>query len=244
MKRANQLLSVIVPMFNEERFIGELLIDLVENLSASGIEFEILVVDDGSTDDSVKNVRLVLDSRITLLKLSVNSGKGQAVKLGIQNSKGDFLLIQDADREYLPQDIPKLFDLASQKEKSVVYGSRYLGAQLYQDGLIKKIGLWKNQSIGPWLFNILLSRFYFLLTRIKVTDLMTGYKLYPKVVFVDWLPTTNGFETDHEITQRIRFLGLSILEVPILYHPRTKAEGKKIRFRDGIKAFSTILRFM
>ena len=238
------LLSVIIPMFNEERFIGELLVDLVDNLSTSDIDFEILVVDDGSTDDSVKVVHLVSDPRVTLLKLMVNSGKGQAVKVGIQNSKGEYLLIQDADREYLPRDIPKLLELIVQKEKSVVYGSRFLGAQKYQDGMLQKIGLWKNQSIGPWLFNLLFSYFYFLLTRIKVTDLMTGYKLYPKVVFANWLPVTSGFETDHEITQRIRFLGLSILEVPILYYPRTKAEGKKIRVRDGITAFSTMLRFM
>lgn len=236
-------LSVIIPMYNEERFIGELLADLVDNLSASHIDFQIVVVDDGSSDNSVAIVRAFPDSRISLLTLKVNLGKGNAVKVGIQNSKGDFLLIQDADREYLPKDIPKLFNLAVKEEQSAVYGSRFLGARAYQDGVLQKIGLWKHQSIGPWLFNIFFSVFYFLLTRIRLTDLMTGYKLYPKAVFADWLPVTNGFETDHEITQHIRHLGLSILEVPILYYPRTKAEGKKIRLRDGFKAFSTVIRF-
>jgi glycosyltransferase involved in cell wall biosynthesis len=236
-------LSVIIPMFNEENTIKRLILNINSVLIPSRINFEIVVIDDGSTDDSIKIVKSIQLSNLKLILLPKNKGKGNAVRTGILESSGDLILIQDADLEYNPSEIPLLYQTLLASNATSIFGSRILGAKKYQAGFGRYFFYWKNQSIGAWLFNILVCIYFYLVKKIWISDLMTGYKLYKKTIFNGWLPKTNGFETDHEITLRILNTGGKIIEVPIHYIPRSKKDGKKIRFRDGIVAFKTIFNY-
>ena len=236
-------LSVIIPMYNEQQFIKKLILEINSILLHEKIDFEIIVIDDFSTDQSVSIVEKIELDSLLLVKLESNKGKGNAVRSGIKLASGDLLLIQDADHEYNPNDIPRLYVTAMKNFNSCVYGSRTLGAKKFLKGFHKFFFHWPNQSLGAWIFNILICIYFYALKRIWISDLMTGYKLYSKSLFYNWLPETSGFETDHEITLRILNSGGKIIEVPIRYSPRSKDEGKKIRFTDGIIAFRTIFKF-
>jgi glycosyltransferase involved in cell wall biosynthesis len=230
-------------MYNEEKFIGHLLDSLLNALS--GYQVEIIVVDDGSTDRS----SLVVDERVSgslrLIQLGANRGKGAAVQHGIEVASGRYVLIQDADLEYDPKDIPRMlesienFDI----ENCVVYGSRVLGARVLVRGWRGCLGLWPRQGIPQRFFNFVLSVLYFAITKRWITDMLTGYKLYPKCLFEEWRAQTRGFETDHEISMRIHHVGIKIVEVPVSYSPRSKEMGKKIGFRDSISAVMTLFKF-
>ena len=234
-------LSVVIPMYNEESFILDLLRSLEFALTNLSIEFELIVVDDKSLDTSVAKVLESGVGNLRLIQLNKNEGKGNAVRTGIMNSNCDLILIQDADQEYFPSDIGDLLLASNIKSGVCVYGSRFLGAAKYQKGLLKLLRIWPKQKVGPWGFNIMLTLIFMVFRKKRITDLMTGYKLYPSELFENWLPATNGFETDHEITLRILETGLTITEVPIHYRPRSKAEGKKIRMSDGVKAIKVLL---
>jgi len=237
-------LSIVVPVYNEERFVGELLKRVIAAVDYLGDDFEILVVDDGSTDSSTLEVRKVPDSRIKLFECDVNHGKGAAVRRGIVEASGGFILVQDADLEYDPTEIPRLLDALKSpvRRNCAVYGSRVLGARSGR-GIRGRIGLTVGQGLPQWMFNVLLSTFTFFVTRLWVSDLLTGYKIYPIEVFDGWSSQTSGFETDHEITMRLWCLGIEIVEVPISYRPRSRELGKKIGPRDALFAVVTIWRY-
>ena len=231
--------SVVVPAYNEEAFIGTLL-DRVLSVDTESLGFskEIIVVDDGSKDGTAARVRGFTGVRLIQQK---NQGKGRAVQRGIQEATGDYILVQDADLEYDPADyIPMLAKLASLG--GAVYGSRTLG-QLRENGWTLTPGRHPRQLLGPWLANILLTLWTFLLYGKWITDMLTGYKIYPRAFFSTVEIITRGFETDHEITAKLIRLGIRIHEVPISFSPRSEEEGKKIRARDGLIAVWTLLRF-
>jgi glycosyltransferase involved in cell wall biosynthesis len=237
-------LSVIIPMFNEKNFICELLDKLYIALEDVAFETEIIVVDDGSTDGSSDEVLSKPRPGLVLKKMPHNSGKGAAVQYGIRSSSGEFILVQDSDLEYDPKDIVVMLTSIDEvaKEGSAIYGSRNLGARQFSSPALKRVlRIWPKQGISQWAFNYVLSLIYLAISRIWITDLLTGYKVYPKEIFNGWSPTTSGFETDHEITMRIRKLGIKIIEVPVHYYPRSKEMGKKIGPRDAIKAITTIV---
>jgi dolichol-phosphate mannosyltransferase len=238
-------LSVVVPMFNEERFIIELLSKLLKSLDQLEIESEVLVVDDGSTDKSRELVSGLFHERIKLLCMPSNSGKGAAVRYGVTHSSGDLVLVQDADLEYDTEDIKTMINECQKRElnKVSVYGSRIAGAHYQLTGWRKTIGLWPGQGLPQRAFNLVLSLFHFFVSRVWVSDLLTGYKVYPKRIFDDWETQTSGFETDHEITMQLHKLGIEIVEVPVSYTPRSKSMGKKITSRDAVKALTTIWRY-
>jgi glycosyltransferase involved in cell wall biosynthesis len=238
-------LTIIVPMFNEERFVGKLLGVLLTATESLGKNVEILVVDDGSTDQSVKVVSEVNSEKIRLLPLPKNQGKGAAVRQGIKNASGDLILVQDADLEYNPEDIVRMLNIYSSRNNTdiAVYGSRILGARNALPGWRGKLGLWPGQGIPQRGFNFFLSVFHLILTRRWITDLLTGYKIYPKSIFSDWESTTSGFETDHEITMQLKKTHIAITEVPVSYAPRSKEMGKKIRGTDAVKAVLTLWKF-
>jgi len=235
-------LSIVIPMFNEEAFIRTLLLRIEEQLKDAGWEFEIVVVDDGSTDESVSQARSVPSPRITVIEQPENRGKGAAVRVGMKCAGGDLLLVQDADLEYDPADIPSMMRAAMSHPGTVVYGSRILGARRSLKGWRAWVGLWPEQGLGPVLLNRALTLELLMLTGRHLTDLLTGYKLYPSDVFADWWPSTQGFETDHEITMRLIGTKRRIVEVPADYVPRTRAMGKKIRARDGVIAMLVIFK--
>ena len=231
--------SIVVPAYNEEAFIGTLL-DLVLSVDTESLGFskEIIVVDDGSKDGTSALVRRFSGVRLVQQK---NQGKGRAVQRGIQEATGDYILVQDADLEYDPADyIPMLAKLANLG--GAVYGSRTLG-QLRENGWTLTPGRHPRQLFGPWVANLLLTLWTFLLYGKWITDTLTGYKIYPREFFSRVEIVTRGFETDHEITAKLIRLGIRIHEVPISFSPRSEEEGKKIRARDGLIAVWTLLRF-
>jgi dolichol-phosphate mannosyltransferase len=232
-------ISIVIPAYNEEAFIGTLLERvLAVDTESTGFLKEIIVVDDGSKDGTSAVVARFPEARLIRQE---NQGKGRAVQRGIREATGDYILVQDADLEYDPADyIPMLARLASQG--GAIYGSRTLG-QLSKNGWTFMPGRHPRQSFGPWMANVLLSLWTFLLYGKWITDMLTGYKIYPREFFSRVDIVTRGFETDHEITAKLIHLGIEINEVPISFSPRSKEEGKKIRARDGLIAVSTLLRF-
>ena len=234
-----QKLSIIIPAYNEEQFIGTLLDTvLAVDTESLGFEKEIIVVNDGSKDGTADSVRRF--PSVTLID-QPNQGKGAAVQRGIREATGDFILVQDADLEYEPADYRPMLE-AIRGGAACVYGSRVLG-QLRDRGWTATPGRHPQQGLGPWLAGLILSAVTFLLYWVWISDTLTAYKLYPRSVF-GWMKVkTHGFETDHEITAKLIRAGIRITEAPISYHPRSVEEGKKIKASDGFIAIWTLLRF-
>jgi dolichol-phosphate mannosyltransferase len=234
-----QKLSIVIPAYNEELFIGTLLETILAiDTESLGFEKEIIVVNDGSKDGTADAVRRF--SSVTLIDQQ-NQGKGAAVQRGISEATGDFILVQDADLEYEPADYLPMLE-AIRAGAPCVYGSRTLG-QLRASGWTATPGRHPKQGLGPWLAGGILSMFTFLLYGVWISDTLTAYKLYPRSVF-SWMKIkTHGFETDHEITAKLIRAGIKIKEVPISYRPRSVEEGKKIQASDGVVAVWTLLRF-
>jgi molybdopterin-guanine dinucleotide biosynthesis protein A len=224
--------SIIIPSFNEGPRLLKLLTQL-NSLSSSQLgsysfAFEIIVVDDGSTDDTGDILKQFSFKNV----YQPNSGKGSAVKLGKSIAKGDYIIVLDADGEYLVSDLIPLMSFSELHPTSVVYGSRYIKKNSKKVTFLPL----KGQSVLNLYFNHFLT--FIILTRFKVliTDSLTGYKIYHKTIYDSVNPVTKGFETDHELSKKIIELGVKIIEFPISYLPRSKKEGKKISFRDALKA--------
>ncbi len=233
--------SIVIPAYNEEAFIGTLLKAILQvDLASIGFEREVIVIDDGSKD---KTFELASTFSGVQCFQQVNQGKGAAVKNGIRRSTGDYVLVQDADLEYDPQDYLQLLaPLRTSQESLSVYGSRVLGA-IKKHGRSFFPGKQEKQSVLTWLANICLSVWTFLLYGHYLTDTLTGYKVYPRKVLQGFTIQTYGFETDHELTAKLLRSDIVIVEVPVSYNPRTVAEGKKIRFSDFFVALWTFLKF-
>jgi dolichol-phosphate mannosyltransferase len=225
------VLSVVIPAYNEERFIGTLL-ERIRNvdLTPLGLTKEVIVVDDHSADRTSEIVKGFPEAR--LHRMAVNGGKGKAVRQGIAMATGRYLIIQDADLEYDPSDYLPMLRALLAHEGDVVYGSRYLGH-----------GRHPNQSLPAYLGGRSLSIAAWLTTGRYLTDTVTAYKLFhrPDIAAIDL--QTSGFELDHEITARLLARGKRIVEVPIRYVPRSREEGKKIGARDWFTALRTFWRF-
>ena len=221
-----KLLSVIIPVYNESSTIAEV-IEKVSNVSLS-IEKEVIVVDDGSTDGTVEAVTLSRDKVTDTYFTPVNIGKGAAVRIGLTMAKGDIILIQDADLELDPNEFCDLIQPILDGKTSVVYGSRFLKANK-----VPRIRLLANQF---------LTRTTNLLFRTKLTDMETAYKVFTREAADTLRLEANRFEIEPEITAQLALSGYKILEVPITYRPRTTLEGKKIKWKDGVKALWTLLK--
>ena len=237
-------LSIIIPAFDEENYIYKLL-ENVHSVDTEKVGFnkEIIVVDDGSTDQTLK---LAWKAASEFPDISVihqeNQGKGKAVQTGIKEAKGDFVLVQDADLEYDPKDYVAMLKCLEDSGTSI-YGSRILGQIHYFNRRFPFIGRHPEQGIGPWMAGALLTLCVIFLYGRWITDTLTAYKIYPIHEIRKMDIITHGFETDHEITAKLIKNGIQILEVPIHYHPRSIKEGKKIRMRDAFLALWTFLRF-
>ena len=230
-----KLLSIVIPAYNEAAYIGDLLRSIAQvDTRALGFEKEVLVVNDGSTDSTEAIARSFAPTGVKCFNQVPNRGKGRAVQRGISEAAGDYILVQDADLEYDPADyLPMLVALRTGADS--IYGSRVRGQPWP--------GKHPDQGVGPWFAGVVLSVWTLLLYGRWISDTLTAYKLYPAKVLKEMNLQTSGFETDHEITAKLFRAGFKIAEVPISYHPRSKAEGKKIKPRDGWIAIWTLLKF-
>ena len=234
-------LSIVIPAYNEERFIATLVERIVAvDLGSLGFTRELIVVDDGSRD---RTAEIAAGLAGVHLIRKPNGGKGSAVIAGIAAATGDFVMIQDADLEYDPQDYLPMLRPIVEGRTTIVYGSRYLkhpGA-----GLVKNLwsGRHPKQSLPAYVGGQSLSFAAWLFTGQYLTDTVTALKLFPRDLLQDLALASPGFELDHEITAKVLARGHHIVEVPIRYYPRSRAEGKKIGLRDWFRAIRTFQRF-
>jgi dolichol-phosphate mannosyltransferase len=224
-------LSIVIPAYNEERFIGTLLEQIrAVDLASLGIDKQIIVVDDCSRDRTAEIAGAV--PGVTVKRMPVNGGKGQAVRAGIALATGDYLIIQDADLEYDPNDYVPMLQALLSSRGDVVYGSRYLGR-----------GRHANQSIAAYLGGRSLTLVAWLFTGQYLTDTVTALKLFHRAQLSGIALATTGFELDHEITAKMAHRGARFVEVAIRYFPRSRQEGKKIGLRDWFVAVRTFARY-
>lgn len=235
-------LSIVIPVYNEKRTLGELL-RRVEEVQIEGIqEKEIILVDDFSTDGTREILRGLnapsdLIQRKPSYKIifhSQNQGKGRAVVTGFKQASGEVAIIQDADLEYDPQDYPRLLQPILTGQTEVVYGSRFLEKN-------------KNKTVyrHGYIFSKVLNIFSNFLTGMPLTDMYTCYKVFSRKSFEKIHPQLRSkrFGIDPELTAWAAKFNFKILEVPISYQGRTYAEGKKINWKDGLAAIWHIIRF-
>jgi len=235
-------LSIIIPAYNEEKSILALLHEVKKvNLKNVGVQKEIIVVDDGSNDRTAEI--LAQEDNITVLTHTQNQGKGAAIRTGIKHATGDIILIQDADLEYEPNEYPDLLKPILSEKAKVVYGSRYINPTQTNRN---KTFLKKHHEKAYPLFYFG-GRFLTTLTNIlygaHITDEATCYKVFARDVIKNIKLDCRRFEFCPEVTAKVRKQGYNILEVPISYYPRSMQEGKKIKYRDGLHAIWTLLKY-
>lgn len=235
-------LSVIIPAYNEERFIGQLLEKVIAvDLTQFNLDKEVIVVDDCSKDRTTEIVGEF--TNVQLRRHERNTGKGGGVKTGIAMATGDYLIIQDADLEYDPNDYVPMIEALLQNSDAAVYGSRYYK---YPDRniLVNLLtGKHKRQSWTAYIGGQSLSFAARICTGHYLSDTVTALKLFRREVIKPLDLQSNGFELDHEISAKVLAQGGRIREVPISYFPRSKSEGKKIGLKDWFMAIRTFYRY-
>jgi glycosyltransferase involved in cell wall biosynthesis len=223
------LLSIVVPAFNELSTLAL----LIENLRTQIHEqaLEVLIVDDGSTDGTADFIRQLSDERIRVISHATNQGKGAALRTGFENVKGHIIVIQDADLEYDPKDIPSLIQPILDNHADVVFGSRFHGSE-------QRIHLYWHRVANSWL-----TRLSNLFNNLDLSDMETGYKAFDKSVLDKIRIRENGFGVEPELTAKVAKLKCRVYEVPISYYGRDYSQGKKIGFRDAVWAVCCIVRY-
>jgi len=225
-------LSIVIPVFNEERTLAKLLA-AVSAVSLPNIEKEIVIVEDASTDKT-KAILKNLPSTYKVFYQGINQGKGAAIRRGFKEVTGDYIIVQDADLEYDPEEYPVILAPLLDGRADVVYGSRFVGDKPH-----RVLFFW--HSVG----NKFLTLFSNIMTDLNLTDMETCYKAFTREA-LDKIKNelvSNRFGIEPEITARIAKENLRIYEVGISYAGRTYAEGKKINWKDGVSAIWSILKF-
>jgi len=226
-------LSIIIPVFNEEKTIQEVIESVLNApLPLEIKDIEIIIVNDCSTDNTSNILKSIKNDKIKIIHHSKNQGKGAAIRTGIENITGDIVIIQDADLEYDPNEYPNLLDPIIRDKADVVYGSRFLGS-----GPHRVVYYW--HYIG----NNILTTISNMFTNINLTDMETCYKVFRKEIIKKIKIKENRFGFEPEITAKIAKLKCRIYEVGISYYGRTYEEGKKINWKDGVRAIWCILKY-
>lgn len=221
-------LSVIIPVYNEVASIEE----IIRRVQATNLAFEIIIVDDGSTDGTREVLqRLDGQGQVRVLLHEKNRGKGAAIRTGLQAARGDVLLIQDADLEYDPRDYPLLLRPIEEGVADVVYGSRFLG------GPRRVVMFWHMVA------NKLLTMMTNVLYNTILSDMETGYKVFRREVIENMPLRANRFDFEPEFTAKVLKRNYRIFEVPISFNPRDYSQGKKIKLRDAFEAVWTLLKY-
>ncbi len=221
-------LSIIIPAYNEENTIIELL-QKVKEVNIKGVEFEIIVIDDYSKDNTLSLLLQNQNLYTHLIKLEKNSGKGAAVKMGLLKASGEYILFQDADLEYDPNDYVKMVEPVQKFKADVVIGSRLAASQL-----TRVYYFWHK------LGNKFLTLIFNIINNTTFTDIYSCYLLFKADLIEPQKLVTEGWEQQAEILSKIVAKGKSFYEVPINYYGRTYEEGKKIRAHNGISVLLTI----
>jgi glycosyltransferase involved in cell wall biosynthesis len=223
-------ISVVIPVYNEAATIAE----LISRVQGVDISKEVIVVDDGSTDgtrDALARLERQYDNLRVFLQAK-NRGKGAALRTGFEQATGDFVLVQDADLEYDPADYPALLKPLIEGKADVVYGSRFLTTKEH-----RVLFFW--HSVGNRLLTLISNMF----TDLNLTDMETGYKAFRREVIQAIKLEQDRFGFEPEVTVKISRMKLRIYEVGISYYGRTYEEGKKIGWKDGVKALWCILKY-
>ncbi len=224
-------LTVVIPVYNEERYIK----DIVAAVQRVPVEKDLVIVNDCSKDRTAEKLEELKSEypNITVFHHEINRGKGAALRLGISKATGDIVIIQDADMEYDPNEYPKLIAPIVSGEADVVFGSRFAG------GETRRV-LYYWHSIG----NQFLTRLSNMVTNLNLTDMETCYKVFRREVIQRITIEEDRFGFEPEITAKLAAMkGLRIYEVSISYRGRTYEEGKKIGWRDGLRAVYCILKY-
>lgn len=234
---SNRLLSVLVPVFNEERIVKQALNQILEVQLIDNTKMEIIVVDDGSSDNTVSQIESLLEEKpnsgINLVKHGVNQGKGAALHTGIREAKGDYIVVQDADMEYDPNEFNILLKPIVDGRADVVFGSRFMGGNPH-----RILFFW--HSLGNKWLTFLSNMF----TNLNLTDMETCYKLFRADILKGLSLQEKRFGFEPEVTAKMsRVPDIRIYEVGISYYGRTYAEGKKINWKDGFRAIYCILKY-
>lgn len=222
-------LSIVMPVYNEAETIEE----IVTRVQAVPLEQELILVDDGSTDGTrAKLLTLGAGSGVKVIYHDRNRGKGAALRTGFAVATGDFIIVQDADLEYYPQEYPKLLQPLLEGKADVVYGSRFKDSDA-------------NRALNFWhfvgnRFLTLLSNYF---TSLNLTDMETCYKVFRREIIQNICIAEDRFGVEPEITAKVAALGCRVYEVGISYTGRTHKEGKKIKWRDGVRALYCIVKY-
>ena len=219
-----------MPAYNESATIRQ----IVDKVMSVPLDIELIIVNDASTDDTgeiLKNEVQVKYPNIIIITHDINKGKSAAIRTAIPRSKGDIITIQDADLETEPNDLVQLTEPIRKGEASVVYGSRYLNT--------KELHLYRSYLLGgrvlSWTVNILYGQ--------HITDEPTCYKVFKADILKSIKLTYDRFEFCPEVTAKVSKMGYKIKELPMNYYPRSFAEGKKVNWKDGVKALWVLVKF-
>lgn len=234
MEKSKKLLkgvSLIIPVLNEEKTLET----IVERCSKQKVLKQLVIVNDGSIDNSREVLEKIMKRSvknkgplITVIHHKKNMGKGAAIKTGLANTLGEYTMVQDADLEYYPEEIVKLYERAVKSRDGIVFGTRTRGKN--KGYLLAQLGNWYLNTMFNLLFGL------------NLTDSYTCYKLMPNRVWQKIKLKSNGFEIDSELVAKLGVKKYRILEEPISYNPRKYSEGKKIKWVDLIKATLAALK--
>lgn len=232
----SQMLSVVIPVYNEQKTVAELLNKVLSVKLPVGVVKEVIVVNDGSKDKTAAELA-PFKRRVELIEHEYNQGKGAAVRTGFKQAKGDFVLIQDADLEYNPEDFSRLLEPVLAGQADAVYGTRL------QNYPLRLWGSRKTPMPIHWISNHALTWLTNLFYGSNLTDMETCYKLIKRPVVNKLGLRSNRFDIEPEITAKLLRQGYKIVEVPIKVKPRGYRAGKKIGWKDGVQAIWSIIKF-
>lgn len=223
-------ITILIPLFNE----AETVCGLLESVLAQPGVNEIVIVDDASTDGSASRVEefAASDPRVKLIRHPINAGKGAAVRTAAQHATGEIVIIQDADLEYDPREYSRLVRPILEDRADVVFGSRFIGSEEHRV-------LYYWHSLGNQFLTTMSNMF----TNMNLTDMECCYKVFRREVFQQIQIEENRFGIEPEITAKVARLGVRVYEVSVGYHGRTYAEGKKITWKDGVRAIYAIVKY-
>lgn len=231
-------LSIIIPAYNEKHTIGEILSKIERvDFAAFDVSAEIIIIDDASQDGTRELLqKLPARPNLSVFYHQHNRGKGAAIATGLQYASGEIILIQDADLEYDPADYRALVRPIATGRAQVVYGSRIHGARVFGTRDYSYLHFYWGGRLLSWLTNLLFGT--------SVSDESTGYKVFSRNALNQILPLEyRGFEFCSEVTAKLARRGIRIHELPIHYYPRSRAQGKKITWRHGVRAVFTLLHY-